>query len=398
MNAELEESLDAVGGVLVAGVQRLDDGEPLGVLVLARAADDSDVGLRRRHPVDAEEAERVAVRLDAAAVEHGREHERLAGAVLRAGDVEPLRPADDGGAELVALGELVVDDGGGAEEEVLERGAGRQVAGVDEGDVLVATVAVAVALDDGGGGRAAEAGDVGDVVAVDEVAGALRQRHRALDREDVVVRPRERELPVRRRARHHARHDARRRLRPAQDVVHEERQLVVVARAGTTTSRAHPRIARRGSATGWHGRGGYHRVSGRVGRRGQRVDRRHRSLRRRRRSRRLLLEDAAGERAVRRRGERDHHQPHSRLVDHARRALAAAGRDRTRITRTNSAKITCCCRRRRRRRCALHVATRPQDLYGSSRCAMGGVGIASGALFLWCCVGCRRDTVPKRLT
>lgn len=79
MNAELEESLDAVGGVLVAGVQRLDDGEPLGVLVLARAADDSDVGLRRRHPVDAEEAERVAVRLDAAAVEHGREHERLAG-------------------------------------------------------------------------------------------------------------------------------------------------------------------------------------------------------------------------------------------------------------------------------------------------------------------------------
>lgn len=192
MNAELEESLDAVGGVLVAGVQRLDDGEPLGVLVLARAADDSDVGLRRRHPVDAEEAERVAVRLDAAAVEHGREHERLAGAVLRAGDVEPLRPADDGGAELVALGELVVDDGGGAEEEVLERGAGRQVAGVDEGDVLVAAVAVAVALDDGGGGRAAEAGDVGDVVAVDEVAGALRQRHRALDREDVVVRPRER--------------------------------------------------------------------------------------------------------------------------------------------------------------------------------------------------------------
>lgn len=242
MNAELEESLDAVGGVLVAGVQRLDDGEPLGVLVLARAADDSDVGLRRRHPVDAEEAERVAVRLDAAAVEHGREHERLAGAVLRAGDVEPLRPADDGGAELVALGELVVDDGGGAEEEVLERGAGRQVAGVDEGDVLVAAVAVAVALDDGGEGRAAEAGDVGDVVAVDEVAGALRQRHRALDREDVVVRPRERELPVRRRARHHARHDARRRLRPAQDVVHEERQLVVVARAGTTTSRAHPAL------------------------------------------------------------------------------------------------------------------------------------------------------------
>jgi hypothetical protein len=47
----------------------------------------------------------------------------------------------------VSLGELVVDDGGRAEEEVLERDARRQVPGVDEGDVLVAAVdGVAVVL------------------------------------------------------------------------------------------------------------------------------------------------------------------------------------------------------------------------------------------------------------
>jgi len=87
------------------------------------------------------------------------------------------------------------------------------IRGVDEGDVLVAAVdgVVAVVLDDGGG-RAAEARDVGHVVAVDEVAGALRQRHRTLDQEDVGVGARERELPIGRRARHHAGHDAPQRL------------------------------------------------------------------------------------------------------------------------------------------------------------------------------------------
>jgi hypothetical protein len=223
-------------------MQRLDGGEALGVLVLAGASDDGDVGLRRRHAVDPEEAERVAAMRCLGALEHGGKHDGLAGAVLRAGDVEALRPTDDPRAELVPLGELVVDDRGRAEEEVLERGAGRQVAGVDEGDVLVASVGgVAVVLDDGGG-RAAEARDVGRVVAVDEAAGALRKRHRPLDREDVGVGARERELPVGCRARHHAGHDAPRRLRAAEDVVHEERQRVVaggscVARRGGTRTR-----------------------------------------------------------------------------------------------------------------------------------------------------------------
>jgi len=135
------------------------------------------------------------------------------------------------------------------------------IRGVDERDVLVAAVdGVAVVLDDGGG-RAAEARDVGHVVAVDEVAGALRQRHRALDREDVGVGARERELPVGRRARHHAGHDAPRRLRAAEDVVHEERQRVVaharaggscVARRGGTSTRCRRWCARRqGVAFGW---------------------------------------------------------------------------------------------------------------------------------------------------
>lgn len=43
VDVELEQSLDAVGGVLVAGVQRLDGGESLGVLVLAGAPDDGDM-------------------------------------------------------------------------------------------------------------------------------------------------------------------------------------------------------------------------------------------------------------------------------------------------------------------------------------------------------------------
>jgi hypothetical protein len=315
VHVELEDGLDAVGGVLVAGVQRLDGGEALGVLVLAGASDDGDVGLWRGHPVDPEEAERVAVRR-LGPLEHGREHDGLAGAVLRAGDVEPLRPADDPGADLVALGELVVDDGGGAEEEVLERDAGREVPGVDVGDVLVAAVdGVAVVLDEGAGAAAAaEARDVGDVVAVDEVGGALRQRHRALDREDVGVGARERELPVGRRARHHAGHDAPRRLRAPEDVVHEERQRVVargsrsastcvrrcsatagsscIARRGGTSDRC-PRRARR---CGWAGRWRHHRrISGGFCGGGKRVGRQG-SLRW---SRGLLVEDAAGERAVR---------------------------------------------------------------------------------------------------
>jgi hypothetical protein len=97
VNVELEESLDAVGGVLVPGVQGLHGGKPLGILELPGATDDSDVGLGRGHPVHSEEAERVAVRLGRS-LEHGGEHEGLAGAVLRAGDVETLRPADDRGA------------------------------------------------------------------------------------------------------------------------------------------------------------------------------------------------------------------------------------------------------------------------------------------------------------
>lgn len=277
--------------MLVARVQRLDGGEALGVLVLAGASDDGDVGLRRGHAVDAEEAERVAAMRCLGALEHGGEHDGLAGAVLRAGNVEALRPADDPRAELVSLGELVVDDGGGAEEEVLERGARRQVPGVDEGDVLVAAVdGVAVVLDDGGG-RAAEARDVGHVVAVDEVAGALRQRHRALDREDVGVGARERELPVGRRARHHAGHDAPRRLRAAQDVVHEERQRVVPnARAGGSC------VARRGGTStrcsrSAGGRWRHHWVCRGIRRGGQRVSRQG--------SCSLLVEDATSECAVR---------------------------------------------------------------------------------------------------
>ena len=318
MHVELEDSLDAVGGVLVAGVQRLDGGEALGVLVLAGAPDDGDVGLWRGHPVDPEEAERVAVRR-LGALEHGREHDGLAGAVLRAGDVEPLRPADDPGADLVALGELVVDDGGGAEEEVLERDARREVPGVDVGDVLVAAVdGVAVVLDEGAGGAAAsEPRDVGGVVAVDEVGGALRQRHRALDREDVGVGARERELPVGRRARHHAGHDAPRRLRAPEDVVHEERQRVV-ARTGScvrcSAAAGSSYVARRGGGTSGRGArraraGGcgrasrwrhHHRVGGGIRGGGQRVDR----LGSLRWSRGLLVEDAASERAVRH-GERE---------------------------------------------------------------------------------------------
>jgi hypothetical protein len=57
-----------------------------------------------------DEAERVAFHF--AAPEHGRQHDRLAGAVPRARDVEPLRPASDHGAELVAFGEIFVDDAG----------------------------------------------------------------------------------------------------------------------------------------------------------------------------------------------------------------------------------------------------------------------------------------------
>lgn len=269
--------------MLVARVQRLDGGEALGVLVLAGASDDGDVGLRRGHAVDPEEAERVATMRRLGAFEHGGEHDGLAGAVLRACDVEALRPADDPRAELVSLGELVVDDGGRAEEEVLERDARRQVPGVDEGDVLVAAVdGVAVVLDDGGG-RAAEARDVGHVVAVDEVAGALRQRHRALDREDVGVGARERELPVGRRARHHAGYDAPRRLRAAEDVVHEERQRVVARAGGTCRDSATGGgscVARRGgtstrcSRSGcWAGRWRHHWVCGGIRRGGQRVSR-----------------------------------------------------------------------------------------------------------------------------
>ena len=348
VHVELEDSLDAVGGVLVAGVQRLDGGEALGVLVLAGASDDGDVGLRRGHPVDPEEAERVAVRR-LGALEHGREHDGLAGAVLRAGDVEPLRPADDPGADLVALGELVVDDGGGAEEEVLERDARREVPGVDVGDVLVAAVdGVAVVLDEGAGGAAAaEARDVGGIVAVDEVGGALWQRHRALDREDVGVGARERELPVGRRARHHAGHDAPRRLRAPEDVVHEERQRVVArARAGSRvrhcsaaagnsciasrggTSGRCPRRARaRGS--GWAGRWRHHhRVGGGIRGGGQRVDR----LGSLYWSRGLLVEDAAGERAVRH-GEREQQverRPDGlhRVPGHDAGCLNVTGRDR----------------------------------------------------------------------
>lgn len=292
--------------MLVARVQRLDGGEALGVLVLAGASDDGDVGLRRGHAVDPEEAERIAMRC-LGALEHGGEHDGLAGAVLRAGDVEALRPADDPGAELVPLGELVVDDGGGAEEEVLERDARRQVPGVDEGDVPVAAVdGVAVALDDGGG-RAAEARDVWHVVAVDEVAGALRQRHRALDREDVGVGARERELPVGRRARHHARHDAPRRLRAAEDVVHEERQQVVARAGGTCCDSAtaggscrggtSTRCSRGAGGRGWAGRWRHHWVCRGLRRGGQRVSRQ--------RSRGLLVEDATSECAVRH-SEREH--------------------------------------------------------------------------------------------
>lgn len=64
-------------------MQRLDGGEALGVLVLAGASDDGDVGLRRRHAVDPEEAERVAsatVRC-LGALERGGERDGLAGAV-----------------------------------------------------------------------------------------------------------------------------------------------------------------------------------------------------------------------------------------------------------------------------------------------------------------------------
>ena len=231
----------------------------------------------------------------------------------------PSPPADDPGADLVALGELVVDDGGGAEEEVLERDARREVPGVDVGDVLVAAVdGVAVVLDEGAGGAAAsEPRDVGGVVAVDEVGGALRQRHRALDREDVGVGARERELPVGRRARHHAGHDAPRRLRAPEDVVHEERQRVV-ARTGScvrcSAAAGSSYVARRGGGTsgrgarraraGGCGRAGrwrhHHRVGGGIRGGGQRVDR----LGSLYWSRGLLVEDAASERAVRH-GERE---------------------------------------------------------------------------------------------
>jgi hypothetical protein len=240
-HGELEYGLDAVGLEQRAGRRHPSGphhghlGEALRTDVLPRAADDGEVRLRVRGAVHAEEADGV---VEPAFLEHGGHSHGLADALLRAGDVEALRAAHRGGPQLRCLRQLVVHHGHGPEEELLQRGALREAASGEDRHAVPVPVPVAVAADGlGGVGGAAQAREEGNVVVVDGARRAGVDVHAAVERQHGAVGPREGQLPGDRGVVHDAGHDARRRVRAPEDVVHEEDHPVAVSAARCTRSR-----------------------------------------------------------------------------------------------------------------------------------------------------------------
>lgn len=116
----MRNGFDPISCVLILMRQSFNGGIPFRILVFPSPSNNGDVGYRRRRSVNSEEADGVVELMFMAAVERRRQHHRVAAAVGGAGDVNPLSSSQNSGPQLVPLRQLVVDDGDGAEHQLLQ--------------------------------------------------------------------------------------------------------------------------------------------------------------------------------------------------------------------------------------------------------------------------------------
>lgn len=223
IDSELKQSLEPIGVVLISSRRKgLNGGDSLGIQILSGASHDGQVRLSGGGHVDPKESETVGV---ATGLEHGRESHDLARPVHRARHVEALGLSEQARAQLVALGQLVVEGRHGPEHQLLEGHPRRELSAVHERETVSSgdeVVVVVVGVLEEVGCVAGQAGEEWDIVVADNALVVVVLRDAVVDGEDRAVRLRKRDLAAYRRVRDYPGDGYGRGVRPAHDVVHVE--------------------------------------------------------------------------------------------------------------------------------------------------------------------------------
>lgn len=227
MKSNLKQRLHPISLMLVRPRKRLRSRETLSIHILAGAAHNSQMRLRRRRPKDSEEAQAISI---APAREHNGKRHGLAGPIFGARDVEPLRLAYQSGPKLMPLGHFVVEDCHGSEHELLEGGPRWELGAIKDGESRHSSdevVAVAIVLPDVRR-KSTETREEGDVVVVHDSSIGVVGGEAVVHWEDGTVGLGEGDLPPDSWVGHNARHGNGGGVGPAKNVVHEEGEGVVI--------------------------------------------------------------------------------------------------------------------------------------------------------------------------